>query len=390
LTEAEDARPRADAVDAGGAPPPAASPAEEAATALAQFHLALREVTSRVGVTRAIVAANVLVFAAMVASGVPFLTPAADRVIRWGANYGPRTLGGQPWRLVANCFLHFGVIHLLMNMWALWDAGHLVERLFGPARFLALYLAAGICGSVAAVALHPQVTSAGASGAVFGVYGALGAFLLRQRGVIPPVVVSRLGRVAAGFIGYNIVFGLANPSIDNAAHIGGLLGGAAAGAWLAWPLALGRGRGLGRAAVVAALSLALVLAPGRVLPRPPDFEATLGAFSASESRLIGVYNDLIARSRQGGLPDLDLAARIEGELLPAWRAARAALTAPAPWRQPQRELVARLDRYAGAREQSWVALAEAVRTRDPAALAKLKAAQDDTTKALDALNPPAP
>jgi rhomboid protease GluP len=355
------------------------------AAAISEFQLALREVTPRVWVVPAIIAANVAVFALMVGSGVSFMSPAADSVIRWGANFGPKTLAGQPWRLLTNCFLHFGVIHLLMNMWAFWDTGQLVERLFGHARTAALYLAAGICGSLASVAIHPQVTSAGASGAVFGVYGALGAFLLLQRGVIPPHVLSRLGRVAAAFIGYNLIYGFANANIDNAAHIGGLLGGAAAGAWLARPLVPGRSRGAGRAVVALVLSVLLGVGVTAALPRPPDLTATLDAFSAAERRIIGVYNDLIEKSHQHQLEDVELASRIERDVLPAWREARKRLNAPTRWMEPQHALIQRLDRYAAAREQSWVWLAEAGRTQDPAALAKLKAAEAEMTKAIEEL-----
>jgi rhomboid protease GluP len=377
-------RPRAE-VDSQKVDPSRADPQAEVAAAIAHFQLALREVTPRVWVVPAIIAVNVAVFGAMVASGVSFMSPGADAVIRWGANFGPKTLGGQPWRLLANCFLHFGVIHLLMNMWALWDTGHLVERLFGQARTAALYLAAGICGSLASVVMHPHVTSAGASGAVFGVYGALGAFLLRQRGVIPPHVVSRLGRVAAAFIGYNLIYGFANPNIDNAAHIGGLLGGAAAGAWLARPLVPGRSRGAAGAAAVLVFSALLGVGVAAAMPRPPNLDATLGAFSAAEGRIIGVYNELIERSHRHQLTDADLSNRIERDVLPPWREARKQLTAPTRWMEPQRALIRRLDRYAAAREQTWIWLAEAGRTQDPAAMEKLKEAEAEVTKAMEEL-----
>src|SRR4029077_368791 len=113
--------------------------------------------------------------------------------------------------------------------------------------------------SLASVGVHPQLVSAGASGAVFGVYGAWAAFPARQRGAIPTAVLSKLQGVALSFIGYNIVFGFMTPQIDNAAHIGGLLGGAVGGALRPRPRRPPRRREFGPpAAVMAATSLLAV------------------------------------------------------------------------------------------------------------------------------------
>jgi membrane associated rhomboid family serine protease len=237
-----------------------------AGAAVAEFKNFLRTVTPRLWLVPGIIGINVAVFALMVAGGVDAFAPGAEPVLRWGANFGPKTLGGEPWRLLASIFLHFGAIHLLMNMVALADAGRMVERIFGHVRFATIYLTAGLCGSAASLLVHPQVVSAGASGAVFGVYGALGGFLLRERGAIPRPVLSRLSRVALGFIGYNMLYGFTQPNIDVAAHIGGVLSGAVAGAYLSRPLAPGRRDPLRKVAVVAAacastLVLLYVLVP---------------------------------------------------------------------------------------------------------------------------------
>ena len=208
----------------GEAPPPDAPPPEQAlgpkaaeARAVAEFQTTLRQVTPRIGVIAAIVAANVAVYLIMIARGVPWMEPTGNDLIAWGANFGPRTLGGQPWRLATNVFLHYGALHIFMNMFALWSAGLMVERIYGSARVAAIYAFAGACASFASVAVHPQVASAGASGAVFGIYGALGAFLLRHRGRVPTLVLKRLGNVAGTFVVYNIIIGLSHPAIDNAA-----------------------------------------------------------------------------------------------------------------------------------------------------------------------------
>ena len=97
-------------------------------------------------------------------------------VLEWGANFGPKTMDGQWWRLFTSMFLHFGIIHIGFNMWVLWNVGRLVERLVGNFGFALLYVVSGLLGSVASLAWNPTTISAGASGAVFGVVGALIGF----------------------------------------------------------------------------------------------------------------------------------------------------------------------------------------------------------------------
>ncbi len=258
-----------------------------AGAVVAEFMLSLRTVTPDLWVVPAIVAMNVAVFVLMFATGVDAFAPDAARVLAWGANYGPKTLGGEPWRLLASMFLHFGAIHLLMNMVALVDAGRLVERIFGHARFAAVYLTAGLCGSIASLVVHPQVVSAGASGAVFGVYGALGAFLLRERGAIPRPVLSRLSRTAFGFIGYNVLYGFTQPNIDAAAHIGGALAGAVVGVYLARPLVPGPKDPARPVTIVAATCAALIALA--YLSLPP-----LGHVRLSKHQLPGFSIDIPA------------------------------------------------------------------------------------------------
>lgn len=262
----------------------------DAKVAFAEFQLHLREITPRVRVVHAIFALNVLVFAAMVASGVSVFKPTVVDALTWGANYGPRTLSGQPWRLVANVFVHFGIVHLAANMFVLWNVGGVVERLFGPLAFAAIYFAAGITASVASLVVHPTVVSAGASGAVFGVYGALAAFVLLRRGAIPKVVLSRLGGIAGSFIVFNVIYGAAQTEIDNAAHLGGLIGGFAAGAFLIRPLVLGRPSEPRRPALTVAAAVVLAGVVVLAMPRPLEFQAIIKDFAVSEKAVWATYN----------------------------------------------------------------------------------------------------
>jgi rhomboid protease GluP len=156
-------------------------------------------------------------------------------------------------------FLHGGLIHILLNMWCLAVTGPLIERLYGNYGFALLYLISGLGGALASSWWHPLVVGVGASGAIFGVLGGMIAFLLLHRHTIPRSVLEPLRSGVVGMVGYNIVFGLRSPTIDNAGHIGGLATGFLAGLVLCrrWP-ALGpldgvRRQTLGAAALAAAL-----------------------------------------------------------------------------------------------------------------------------------------
>jgi membrane associated rhomboid family serine protease len=129
---------------------------------------------------------------------------------------------GQWYRLVTSGFLHFGIIHVALNMWLLFQLGQLLEPAIGRIRFGLLYFAALLAGSAGALLLQPNTLSGGASGAVFGLMGA--AFVgLRHRGVNP--LSTGLGTVLV----LNLIFTFTIPEISKGGHIGGLIGGAIAG-----------------------------------------------------------------------------------------------------------------------------------------------------------------
>ncbi|HMK73831.1 MAG TPA: rhomboid family intramembrane serine protease, partial [Myxococcaceae bacterium] len=366
-------------------PADAPAPGAVAADPVADFMRPLVAATPRTWCVNAIIALNVAVYLVMVARGVSPLSPSAGDLLRWGANFAPRTLNGQPWRLVASMFLHYGALHLLLNMFVLWQAGAVVERLYGHARFAALYLAAGVCGSVVSLIAHSRGVGAGASGAVFGVYGALGAFLLRERGAIPGKVLSRLTNVAIGFVVYNILFSLTSRSIDLAAHVGGLLGGAAAGAWLARPLA-DRSAAPLRPIAVVALAVALVAAVPSVLPKPPDFGATVNGFLTEGRPIVQTAHELRTQASEGKLSDAEFAGRLEERVIEPWRNARARLSAPNRWTPEEQETIDLFLRYATAQEKAWTALAAAVRDHDEKALAETKSYQDEANSAVEEIN----
>ena len=161
----------------------------------------------------------------MVLTGSPILGADPVQLIRWGANYSPGIHQGQYWRLVTSMFIHIGVLHLAFNMWAFWNLGQLTEALLGRGRFLAMYLVSGIAGSALSYLLHPAGLSAGASGAIFGVAGALIAVLRFAHLGVPSHAVKPVLRSVVSFAGYNLLIGAVVPQINNIAHFGGLLAG---------------------------------------------------------------------------------------------------------------------------------------------------------------------
>jgi len=180
-------------------------------------------------ITKVLIACNLLMFVAMIAFGYWVFdtwngTEYAPVLIFFGAKVNQLIIEGQLWRLFTAMFIHIGVMHIIFNIWALFALGPMVEGYFGHWRFTAIYLIGGLFGSLASYAFSP-VMSAGASGAVFGLAGALVVYFLRYRenfGQRGRAVLQNILFV----IGLNIVLGLAQSGIDNWGHIGGLLGGA--------------------------------------------------------------------------------------------------------------------------------------------------------------------
>lgn len=177
--------------------------------------------------TRALLIFNVLVYIVVTLAADNGLFSAAiggadiRTLIDFGAKFNPAILDGEYWRFLTPVFLHIGLIHLLFNQYALSIIGRQVERLFGPGRFLTIYLLSGIGGSIASFATSPAV-AAGASGAIFGIIGTLAAFFVRNREILGDMGRQQL-RSLLGLIAINLFLGASIPGIDNAGHMGGLV-----------------------------------------------------------------------------------------------------------------------------------------------------------------------
>jgi rhomboid protease GluP len=182
-------------------------------------------------ITTGLIGLNVMVFLIMVLRGVSPLRPSPQQALAFGADFGPLTLNGEWWRLVTCMFVHFGIVHIGLNMWCLWNLGRAAEQLMGRASYLLAYFVSGIFSSIASVYWHPMGVSAGASGAIFGMAGVLVSYVYLKKTPSHITINSRMLGSLGTFIAYNLAFG-ALPGISNAAHIGGLVMGLVVGAAL--------------------------------------------------------------------------------------------------------------------------------------------------------------
>ncbi len=179
--------------------------------------------------TAILVTINVAMFALLTFTG-----GSSDPInlYRWGAKFGPAIQAGDWYRMVLPIILHSGFLHVAANTFALVLIGPRLEREVGWFAFLAIYVVSGV-GGIAASYLVSPVLSVGASGAVFGILGAYGSYLIRNRNEFGRSVNPLILNLAI-VLGINILFGMFVPRIDQGAHIGGLIAGVAMG-WALCP-----------------------------------------------------------------------------------------------------------------------------------------------------------
>jgi rhomboid protease GluP len=214
---------------------------------------------SSITLTQVIFGANIAVFLATALASGSAINISGEVNFHYGANFGPYTLSGEWWRLLTYMFLHGGAMHIFFNMWCLWDLGRLCESLYGRWTFAAVYLITGVAGGLASIAWNPKVLSVGASGAIFGLAGALIASFYLGEFSLPRVAISGTLRSLVIFAVFNLGFGQLFGGIDNACHIGGLVSGLILGALIA-RLAPQPDVPLRRATVLGVVALALLAA----------------------------------------------------------------------------------------------------------------------------------
>ncbi len=179
----------------------------------------------RYKITYSLIGLNLLFYAIEILYTGSIVDIPAQELVELGAIYGPQVvLGGEWWRLLTAMFLHGGMTHLLMNMFSLYIIGRPMELYFSPKSYLSIYVLTGIVGSLVSITVHPMTVGIGASGAIFGVFGALSGYFFAYR--------RELGEQAQQFmknfgiiIGLNLILGFSIPNIDVSAHAGGLISG---------------------------------------------------------------------------------------------------------------------------------------------------------------------
>jgi len=346
-------------------------------------------------VTSAMVAANLAVFVFIALHGGGWGVARPEAFPGLGSNFGPLTTDGHWWRLASSVFVHFGLLHLAVNLYALWDVGRLVERLYGSVPYAFLYAASGVAGSLASVAWNPWVHSAGASGAIFGVLGALLAYALKPGMGLAPEIVRAHRAAALVFIGYSLAIGLVGSGIDNAAHLGGLVTGSALGYVLARPVAAGpRSISAPQAlAAVAILAVTLGAAASHMRNTGPAyreeeaFRTALEGFIEEGRPLEEAVRQGFALWRKRALRDEELIRLLETEAAHAERgiarltAFRLDPTSPSRWREVQATLLRALP----LQRDAYRLLVHGIRDRDAAAFSEAEAKRNEASALMSSL-----
>jgi len=337
------------------------------------LHELLRERVPGVPVTKVLIAINVAVFVAMWASGAGLWHSLGNVQLAWGANFGPATQDGEWWRLGSAMFIHFGLLHLLMNMWALWDSGQLVERMYGHARFMAIYLASGVAGNLVSLVSHQgSVVAGGASGAVFGAYAALLVYLWRERRNLHLEEFRWLFWGAACFSLVIIVLGMLVPGIDNAAHIGGFVAGGLVGVSLSRssaahetpPLRL-RLCAAGVLVSMAFLLIARIPSPTYLWREEVALRKEVNAFLRNDAAISRSWQDIVAESKRTGASFDELAGRIDTAIGNRYEESFEHLSQlPDNAALPSAATLEKIRRYARLRMQASRSLAEGLRNKD--------------------------
>lgn len=348
--------------------------AEQALAEHRVFSSHLAATTQFTWATPLIVAINVLVFVIVGISGVSWFQPKPDELIPWGANWWPLTTAGEWWRLLSSAFLHYGFVHIALNMWALWAVGRFTERLYGPSVFALIYLASALFSGVISLWWESHNTAiAGASGAVFAVYGALIAYLLTQRASFPTGAIDSLKRSSFAFMFYNLVFGMVTPGICNSAHLSGLVAGFALGLIMARPLNPEHRMKHTWPQVIAGVLAATFAILGGVNMIPKNnanmamqnqFLATCKAIEPEELRVDAHIRSLFAGVKANQLNDAEMAQRLDTEVIPVFEGFIQRLAANPPGPGPLHHFSQKLTQYFELRAKAYQKLSQACRTND--------------------------
>lgn len=328
------------------------------------FRDALRERTPWPLVMPVLVAVNVVVFLMIGWSGTPAGGP--ESLVSWGASFGPRTTNGEWWRLAASMFVHTGLLQLIVNCAALVQLGFILERLVGHITFGAVYIAAGVLASLVSLSDYPMAVSAGASGAIFGLYGllltssawtalhrlpvkrvepqpvSLGTFGFRELpqadavpaagsdseepgSLLPGVAMTltaakRLAPVAVLFLLYNMVSG----SLGGGAELAGFAAGFICGVVLTSGVSASTPP-VPRVAITMAVTVAVAVASAVPLRGVADVRPEITRVLAVEEQTATAYQVAVKQFQLGTVTPEALAQMIEQKITPELHAMQARL-----------------------------------------------------------------
>jgi membrane associated rhomboid family serine protease len=344
------------------------------------FRDALTARTRAPFLTAGVVLLNLLIFALMLVGDGRMGDP--DTLVHWGASAGPVTTNGQWWRLLTATFVHTGFLQLVLEMAALAQVGLLVERMVGHAAFAGLYLTSAAFAAAIGLWVDPLPATAGASGAIFGMYGLLVALVIRgtlrrSRVTIPVPVVARLAPVAAMFILYSWSAGGPQWTSGPATFVIEFAIGLALTRTVAdrKPPAL---RVAGLAATVLAIA-GVIAAP---LSGTIDVRSEISRLIAVEDRTTVTYQTATERFKRGTIDREALARVIELIVVPELEAARSRLLAIAGVPRQQQPLVEDADEFLQLRRESWLLRAHALHE---SSMRLLRDADEMERASLDAL-----
>lgn len=250
-----------------------------------------------------------------------------SQVIALGALSFQQVKDGELWRLVSSTFLHADTLHLIANMWVLYNIGRLTERLLGSLPFLLAYVCCGAISSVGSLLWDPGMVSVGASGAIFGLFGIFLAHLLVGRTMIPAILLRAHWLSTVLFVLLSLTNGFLQAGINNAAHLAGLLGGLAIGGAIAWPGLAGGKHPQWRRAAAAAGTGAVLLGAGwqacSTLWKPADewiaFKKSYDWTAAGETENMKQWATLEQKIAVRKVGTQEAAEAYRAEIAPFWR-----------------------------------------------------------------------
>jgi rhomboid protease GluP len=345
------------------------------------FGDALRARAALPFVTIGLVAIHLIAFAFVVVGGASLGDP--EGLVAWGGNFGPRTSNGEWWRLVSAMFLHAGVLQLLINVAALAQIGVLLERLVGRFALVVVYLSAGILAGFVHLSLQPMTVGAGASAAVFSLYGLLAAstiWTLRHRSdaTMSWTAARSLLPIGVAFVLYHLASGDLATAAVRTGFVLGLVAGAvvAKGVGERQPTAL---------RVWAVAGFAIVIAAGSMMSLRgiADVRPEMQRLVTIEDRTTHEYDAAASQFRLGAIKAKALAQLIDGTILPQLREARGRITSLTGVPREHQQLVARAEEYLRLRDESWSLRSEALHKASMPTLRKADQAERASLEAFE-------